>query len=91
MSAKTIEARLFKKYNKMFLTKEQVEAETHENPDKIDSSSSVENTWLIADVARFVARLGEKSIRTKQETITFYTKKLDEVWEYSAKKRSNTL
>ncbi len=80
MSAKTIEARLFKKYNKMFLTREQVEAETHEIADKIDSSSSVEDTWLIADVARFVARLGEKSVRTKQQTIEHYTQKLEEIW-----------
>lgn len=80
MSAKTIEARLFKKYNKMFLTREQVEAETHEVADKIDSSSSVEDTWLIADVARFVARLGEKSVRTKQQTVEYYTQKLQDVW-----------
>ncbi len=80
MSAKTIEARLFKKYNKMFLTREQVEAETHEVADKIDSSSSVEDTWLIADVARFVARLGERSVRTKQQTIEYYTQKVQDIW-----------
>lgn len=80
MSAKTIEARLFKKYNKMFLTREQVEAETHESADKIDSSSSVEDTWLIADVARFVAKLGEKNVRTKQQTIEYYTQRLQEIW-----------
>ncbi|HRF56943.1 MAG TPA: hypothetical protein PLV58_06065 [Campylobacterales bacterium] len=80
MSAKTIEARLFKKYNKMFLTREQVEAETHEAADKIDSSSSVEDTWLIADVARFVAKLGEKNVRTKQQTIEYYTQRLQDIW-----------
>ena len=80
MSAKTIEARLFKKYNKIFLTREQVEAETHEAADKIDSSSSVEDTWLIADVARFVAKLGEKNVRTKQQTIEYYTQRLQDIW-----------
>ena len=80
MSAKTIEARLFKKYNKMCLTREQVEAETHEAADKIDSSSSVEDTWLIADVARFVAKLGEKNVRTKQQTIEYYTQRLQDIW-----------
>ena len=85
MSAKTIEARLFKKYNKMFLTREQVEAETHEAADKIDSSSSVEDTWIIADVARFIAKLGEKSTRTKQQTIEYYTQKLEELWQKRAR------
>ncbi|GHV59347.1 hypothetical protein FACS1894103_2540 [Campylobacterota bacterium] len=78
---------LEKRYNKVFLSPEEVEIETLVNPNCVPSTSDKQNTWLLRDVVEFVNRpfynkeLGKMGRREKKEfVIKVTTDMLNGLW-----------
>ena len=80
---------LFKRYQKLILSYEQVHQEILEDPNLISSTSIVQNTWLIDDVVTYLCNPFEngknKNLptgRTKKELVVeHFTKELDSYWK----------
>lgn len=78
---------LEKRYNKVFLSSEEVETETLVNPNCVPSTSDKQNTWLLRDVVEFVNRpfynkeLSKMGRREKKEfVIKVTTDMLNGLW-----------
>ncbi len=58
---------LFKRYNKLLLTQEEVEKEVQENPKNVTTTSTLPNTWLIDDVVNYLAGMYDKKKGSTRE------------------------
>jgi hypothetical protein len=80
---------LFKRYQKLILSYEQVHQEVLEDPNIISSTSIVQNTWLIDDVVAYLCNPYENGKnknmptgRTKKELVVeHFTKELNSYWK----------
>ena len=84
---------LERKYNKVFLTSEEVERETLTTASNVPSTSDKANTWLLRDVVEFINRpfynkeLNKMNKSSKKKfVINYISKNLKKVWEELAEK-----
>jgi len=78
---------LFKRYNKLLLSFEEVEKEVQEHPKNVTTTSVVPNTWLIDDVVNYLAGMYDvknKKCSTKEhkeKIIQDMNKNLKKYWK----------
>ena len=79
---------LERKYNKVFLTADEVEKETLVSAGSVPSTSDKADTWLLRDVVEFINRpfynkeLNKMDKKSKKKFVIGYiSKNLDKVWQ----------
>ncbi|MDR0747616.1 MAG: hypothetical protein LBE89_06975 [Helicobacteraceae bacterium] len=89
---------LEKRYNKVFLSPEEVERETLVSPNCVPSTSDKQNTWLLRDVVEFINRpfynkeLGQMAKREKKMVVIKATSEaLSKLWSNDSSLKSEPL
>lgn len=77
---------LFKRYNKLLLTQEEVEKEVQEHPKNVTTTSTIPNTWLIDDVVNYLAGMYDNkkkgsSREHREKIIQDMNKNLKKYWK----------
>ena len=70
----TLKNMLFKRYNKLLLSFEEVEKEVQEHPKNVTTTSVVPNTWLIDDVVNYLT--GMYDIKNKKGSTKEHKEKI---------------
>jgi hypothetical protein len=89
---------LERKYNKVFLTADEVEKEALVSANSIPSTSDKADTWLLRDVVEFINRpfynkeLNKMDKKSKKRfVISYISKNLNKIWLDMKKKEEQSL